>query len=87
MAWDDSPLCEVVHPPLTALTRDVAAYGAHAARVLVQAAAGAEVGNHQEAPAVLTVRGSTGPAPLQTARRPAQPPSREPAAPGQRLPG
>jgi DNA-binding LacI/PurR family transcriptional regulator len=63
VAWDDSAFCEVVHPPLTALTRDVPAYGSHAARTLVRAAAGAEVGHFQEAMAVLTVRGSTGPAP------------------------
>ena len=75
VAWDDSAFCEVVHPPLTALTRDVAAYGAHAARVLVQAAAGAEVGHYQEAPAVLTVRGSTGPVPREAARRPGRQPA------------
>ncbi|MGP7999038.1 MAG: LacI family DNA-binding transcriptional regulator [Streptosporangiaceae bacterium] len=63
VAWDDSAFCEVVHPPLSALTRDVAGYGGRAARALVQAAAGAEVGNVEEPPAVLTVRGSTGPAP------------------------
>ena len=55
------------HPPLTALSRDSAACGAHAARALIQAAAGGEVGNHEEAAAVLTVRGSTGaPAPVIT---------------------
>ena len=75
VAWDDSAFCEVVHPPLSALTRDVAAYGGHAARALVQAAAGAEVGNFQEPMAVLTVRGSTGPAPraLRVPRVPAHP--------------
>jgi DNA-binding LacI/PurR family transcriptional regulator len=26
VAWDDSPLCELVHPPLTALSRDVPAW-------------------------------------------------------------
>jgi len=72
VAWDDSAFCEVVHPPLSALTRDVAAYGGRAARALVQAAAGAEVGNSEEPMAVLTVRGSTGPAP-RVAARPAQP--------------
>ena len=70
VAWDDSTLCELVHPPLTALTRDVAAYGAHAARALAQAAAGAEVGNHEEPTPVLTVRGSTG-TPRRIAARPA----------------
>jgi len=71
VAWDDSALCEFVHPPLSALTRDVAAYGAHAARALAQAAAGATVGHYEEAPPVLTVRGSTGP-PGQVAGRPSQ---------------
>jgi DNA-binding LacI/PurR family transcriptional regulator len=70
VAWDDSAFCQVVHPPLTALTRDVAAYGAHAARVLAQAAAGAEVGHYQAPAPVLTVRGSTG-SPRRAAARPA----------------
>jgi DNA-binding LacI/PurR family transcriptional regulator len=75
VAWDDSAFCEVVHPPLSALTRDVAGYGGRAARALVQAAAGAEVGNAEEPMAVLTVRGSTGPAPQAPGapRVPAQP--------------
>lgn len=67
VAWDDSPLCEFVYPPLTALSRDSAACGAHAARILIQAAAGGAVGNHQEAVPGLTVRGSTSaPAPVIT---------------------
>jgi DNA-binding LacI/PurR family transcriptional regulator len=70
VAWDDSAFCQVVHPPLTALSRDVAAYGAHAARVLAQAAAGAEVGHYQAPTPVLTVRGSTG-SPRRVAARPA----------------
>jgi DNA-binding LacI/PurR family transcriptional regulator len=68
VAWDDSPLCEFVHPPLTALTRDVAAYGAHAARALAQVADGAAVGHFEEAPPVLSIRASTGPAPAVPAR-------------------
>lgn len=35
VAWDDSPLCRLVHPALTALGRDIPAYGAHAARHLL----------------------------------------------------
>ena len=67
VAWDDSPLCEFVHPPLTTLSRDSAATGAHAARTLIQAAAGRAVGNHEEAVPGLTVRGSTSaPAPVIT---------------------
>jgi DNA-binding LacI/PurR family transcriptional regulator len=69
VAWDDSAFCEVVHPPLSALTRDVAGYGRRAARALVRSAAGDEVANEEEPMAVITVRGSTGPAP----RMPAQP--------------
>ena len=63
VAWDDSPLCEFVHPPLSALTRDNAACGGHAARSLIEAAGGAAVRHYEEAVPVLTVRGSTGPPP------------------------
>ena len=27
VGWDDSLMCRVVHPPLTAMTRDIVAYG------------------------------------------------------------
>jgi DNA-binding LacI/PurR family transcriptional regulator len=72
VAWDDSAFCAGVHPPLSALTRDVAGYGRRAARVLVRVAAGAEVLSEEGPMAVLTVRGSTGPAPRVPAQR-AQP--------------
>jgi DNA-binding LacI/PurR family transcriptional regulator len=60
VAWDDSPLCELVHPALTALHRDVPAYGAHAARRLLEIAGGAPADDFQDPLPVLTVRGSTG---------------------------
>jgi DNA-binding LacI/PurR family transcriptional regulator len=60
MAWDDSMLCELVHPALTALSRDIAAAGAEAARRLSQMAAGAEVSDFREPPPVLMARESTG---------------------------
>jgi DNA-binding LacI/PurR family transcriptional regulator len=63
VAWDDSPLCELVHPALTALTRDIVGYGGHAARALSQLSAGADVPDFAEATPVLTIRGSSGPAP------------------------
>jgi DNA-binding LacI/PurR family transcriptional regulator len=64
VAWDDSPLCQLVHPPLTALTRDIPAYGAHAARQLLAALAGAPPAlDLQTDTAHLTPRGSTGPPP------------------------
>jgi DNA-binding LacI/PurR family transcriptional regulator len=67
VAWDDSPLCELVHPPLTALSRDIPAYGAHAVRTLAQVVSGETVGHFQEEPPVLTLRGSTGSPPLVAA--------------------
>lgn len=59
LAWDDSALCELVHPSLTALSRDIAEHGAHAARVLRQAAGGADCGDLRDPDPVLTLRGST----------------------------
>jgi DNA-binding LacI/PurR family transcriptional regulator len=63
VAWDDSALCELVRPALTALSRDIVAYGAHAARLLRRAAGGAEVADLQDIAPSLTLRASTGPAP------------------------
>ncbi|WP_433348050.1 LacI family DNA-binding transcriptional regulator [Micromonospora sp. CA-111912] len=61
VAWDDSPLCQLVHPPLTALGRDIPAYGAHAARQLLRVIAGEPTGELQDETANLTPRGSTAP--------------------------
>lgn len=60
VAWDDSPLCQLTHPPLTALGRDIPAYGAIAAGRLLAAIAGEAVGDHKHVSAQLTTRGSTG---------------------------
>ena len=38
VAWDDSLLCQVVHPPLTTLTRDIAEFGALACNAQLLAA-------------------------------------------------
>jgi DNA-binding LacI/PurR family transcriptional regulator len=59
VSWDDTVLCELVHPALTALRRDVISYGAHAARRLLELADGAAVGDQAEPPAVLNARAST----------------------------
>lgn len=75
VAWDDSPLCELVHPPLTALSRDVPAYGAAAARALARAVAGEAVAHCEVPGSRLTVRASTGQAPRVRARRPAPSPT------------
>jgi DNA-binding LacI/PurR family transcriptional regulator len=61
VAWDDSPLCSLVHPPLTALSRDISEYGAHAARQLLAAISGERVQNAEAGTAHLTPRGSTAP--------------------------
>jgi DNA-binding LacI/PurR family transcriptional regulator len=61
VAWDDSPLCSLVHPPLTALSRDISEYGAHAARQLLAAIAGEPIRNAEAGTAHLTPRGSTAP--------------------------
>ncbi|GAA1036908.1 LacI family DNA-binding transcriptional regulator [Virgisporangium ochraceum] len=61
VAWDDSPLCQLVHPPLTALNRDIAAYGAHAARLLLALIEGVPTDDFQDETPRLVPRGSTAP--------------------------
>jgi DNA-binding LacI/PurR family transcriptional regulator len=62
LSWDDSPTCEVMHPSVTALRRDIPAAGVAAARMLRDLAAGRRPGNQAEAGPVLQVRMSSGPA-------------------------
>ena len=61
VSWDDSALCRLIHPSLTALSRDVSVYGAHAAQRLLQAVDGALPAAHPAGPYQLTTRGSTAP--------------------------
>jgi DNA-binding LacI/PurR family transcriptional regulator len=61
VAWDDSPLCQLVHPQLTALTWDIPTYGAHAARQLLAVIAGERVPSVKAEAARLAPRGSTAP--------------------------
>ncbi|GHJ43898.1 LacI family transcriptional regulator [Catellatospora sp. TT07R-123] len=63
VAYEDSPLCQVVHPPLTVLRRDIVAYGAHAARLLFDLIAGLPARSVLDHVATLAVRESTSPAP------------------------
>jgi DNA-binding LacI/PurR family transcriptional regulator len=63
VAWEDSPLCELVHPALTALHRDVLTYGMHAASRLLAADRGDRAGNLKDASHELIRRSSSGPAP------------------------
>ena len=61
VAWDDSPLCRLVHPPFTAVSRDIPSYGANAARLLLAAIAGERIEDFQDATPQLVPRGSTAP--------------------------
>jgi DNA-binding LacI/PurR family transcriptional regulator len=59
IGWDDSLISQVVHPPLTAITRDITAYGIAAARRLLEAIEGEAEGDVQTTRGELTTRGST----------------------------
>ena len=68
VGWDDSLISQVVHPPLTAITRDITAYGATAARHLLDAIDGSADGDVETARGELTTRGSTAPRAVTAAR-------------------
>jgi DNA-binding LacI/PurR family transcriptional regulator len=59
VSFDDSPLCQLVHPAITALTRDLAGRGAGAARILTDLIAGRAAPSAISPAARLTPRGST----------------------------
>jgi DNA-binding LacI/PurR family transcriptional regulator len=59
VAWDDSLICRVVHPPLTAVSRDIVEYGIAAGRHLLAAIDGEASGDRETPRGELTVRGST----------------------------
>jgi DNA-binding LacI/PurR family transcriptional regulator len=60
VGWDDSLICQVVHPPLTAVTRDIASYGAAVARRLLAEIDGSGAGDLEAESGELTTRASTG---------------------------
>ena len=59
VGWDDSLISQVVHPPLTAITRDITTYGAEAAHRLLEAVDGIGDGDVETIRGELTTRGST----------------------------
>jgi DNA-binding LacI/PurR family transcriptional regulator len=61
VGWDDSLISQVVHPPLTAITRDIAMYGTTAIRHLLGVINEGVTGDVETARGELTPRGSTGP--------------------------
>jgi DNA-binding LacI/PurR family transcriptional regulator len=60
VGWDDSLISQVVHPPLTAITRDIEAFGVTAARHLLASIDGEAAGDVESTRGELTPRGSTG---------------------------
>ena len=63
VSFDDSILCEVVRPSLTACARDVEAYGGRAACALLDLIDGQAVPPSEEEPTTLVTRASTAPSP------------------------
>ena len=61
IGWDDSLISRVVHPPLTAITRDIGAYGFAAAAHLLAVIEGTTHEDVEVARGELTPRGSTAP--------------------------
>ncbi|MEU7298448.1 LacI family DNA-binding transcriptional regulator [Streptomyces exfoliatus] len=61
LAWDDSQLCRITHPPLSAMSHDVHHFGEEVARALFGVIAGTHKGALQVPTPALTPRGSTGP--------------------------
>ncbi|MFF4174035.1 LacI family DNA-binding transcriptional regulator [Streptomyces sp. NPDC001744] len=66
VAWDESPLTQVVRPMLSAVTRDIGAYGARSATALLSLVDGGEVGDIREGYARFVPRGSTCPPSART---------------------
>ncbi|MFC8455011.1 LacI family DNA-binding transcriptional regulator [Kitasatospora sp. NPDC057223] len=63
VAWDDSALTRVVRPAITALTRDIRAYGARAAQTLLAEIADGSGASSRTEAARLVPRASTSPVP------------------------
>ena len=63
VSWDDSELCKITHPAITAAARDVAWIGSSAARLLREMAEGGSPAHLKEASPQLLARGSSGPPP------------------------
>ena len=60
ISWDDSALCELMHPALTALHRGIEGVGSTAARMLRELVAGGRPESITEAEPALELRMSSG---------------------------
>jgi len=67
MAWDDSALCRLANPTLSAMTLDVHGMGLQVADCLLNMLAGGPVTAHMAPLPRLSARGSTARAPLESA--------------------
>jgi DNA-binding LacI/PurR family transcriptional regulator len=63
LAWDDSPLCEITHPQLSAMSHDVMSMGAHVGRRLFELRDQQPAAAHLDSTPTLKTRGSTAPPP------------------------
>lgn len=63
VAWDDSPLCRITHPTLTALSHNVVGYGTEVTHRLLDLLAGAQPQSHLYSTPLLLIRDSSGPPP------------------------
>ncbi|MFF5970554.1 LacI family DNA-binding transcriptional regulator [Streptomyces sp. NPDC012769] len=61
LAWDDSQLCRLTHPPLSAMSHDVHRFGEEVAGALFEVIEGTRSEALQVSTPSLTPRGSTGP--------------------------
>lgn len=61
LAWDDSELCTITHPTLSAMSHDVMAFGGHVGRRMFDLLDGAEPAAHLDSTPVLIERESTAP--------------------------
>ncbi|MEC3998324.1 LacI family DNA-binding transcriptional regulator [Actinacidiphila sp. DG2A-62] len=68
VAWDDSELCRLVHPALTAVSRSVPDYGRRVAAALLALIDGEDVPDTRLDAPVLVPRGSTAPAAARARR-------------------
>lgn len=65
LAWDDSQLCRLTRPTLSAMRHDVFSFGADVTRTLFDVMSGREHTSHAAQSPSLVPRGSTGPPPRE----------------------
>jgi DNA-binding LacI/PurR family transcriptional regulator len=63
VAWDDSTLCRITHPALTAMSHNIVGYGAEVTHRLLDLLSGARPQAHLYSTPLLIIRDSSGPPP------------------------